>query len=535
MSGLLTDDVTNRCNPDIGIDGRVEVYRSTDSGTDDEYKALGSSIDGEVGRDISAMGSGVALSRDGQVLAVGEWAWRPDLQSPFQGRVRVFRLTEAGDWVQMGSALTGENLEKRLGSAVSLNSDGHVLAVGRNDCVARVLEFDGGEWVQRGSDIGAGECPDTSRVSGEEAEVHLSADGRTLVNVGGATPVFHYDGSDWVPQSGSFATVTIDPAKAFYDLAPDGRSLLQHNRVTFRVLRYDDTSWEPLPVHIDLGEATASVKQKRDASLSADGTEILLGLGPDDIPRVGFGGFRKMRLVSRFPPVAVPVEASVQQSDTGPPPPVSITLTGSDLNGAPLTYEIASSPAHGSLDSLNPLDGKSVYTPDPGFTGVDSFTYRVNNGSTDSETAEVSVRVYADDRMVPVGSPIDGTKVKRRVPAPRWPFPVTVASWRWVRLSPMVAPQDPAARSVSTARTMGRGHPSAAPLRARRRFEEFGSLLALSQDGSTLAVGSANNGAQTLDFGPVSIFTWKATNGYSGVTHRGRHLGGAGPFVNNFP
>ncbi|MDZ7781813.1 MAG: Ig-like domain-containing protein [Halioglobus sp.] len=163
-------------------------------------------------------------------------------------------------------------------------------------------------------------------------------------------------------------------------------------------------------MNIDLGEASASVEleaAERQPIRRRHGGSAP-GLRRDDIPSAGFGGFRKMRLVSQFPPVAVPVEASVRQIDAGPPPAVSITLTGSELNGAPLTYEIASSPAHGSL---GPLDGNTVsYTPDPGFTGVDSFTYRISNGSIDSEAAEVSVRVYADDRIVPVGSPIDGTE-----------------------------------------------------------------------------------------------------------------------------
>jgi hypothetical protein len=46
---------------------------------------------------------------------------------------------------------------------------------------------------------------------------------------------------------------------------------------------------------------------------------------------------------------------------------------------------------HGSL-SLN-ADGGFTYTPSPGYSGPDSFTYRANDGTADSNTATVSLTV----------------------------------------------------------------------------------------------------------------------------------------------
>jgi VCBS repeat-containing protein len=62
-----------------------------------------------------------------------------------------------------------------------------------------------------------------------------------------------------------------------------------------------------------------------------------------------------------------------------------------DVDGDPLTAELLSEPSNGTL-TLNG-DGSLVYTPNPGFSGVDSFSYRVTDGTDFSEPATVTIRV----------------------------------------------------------------------------------------------------------------------------------------------
>src|SRR5947209_19812821 len=54
-----------------------------------------------------------------------------------------------------------------------------------------------------------------------------------------------------------------------------------------------------------------------------------------------------------------------------------------------LTYTIVSEPSNGTLDGSGP---KVIYRPAPGFSGADSFTFKVNDGVIDSPTATVSDR-----------------------------------------------------------------------------------------------------------------------------------------------
>jgi hypothetical protein len=65
----------------------------------------------------------------------------------------------------------------------------------------------------------------------------------------------------------------------------------------------------------------------------------------------------------------------------------AVTLTGS---AGTLTYSVLTTPAHGTLSGTAP---NLTYTPTANFIGPDSFTFKVNNGTTDSAPATVSIDV----------------------------------------------------------------------------------------------------------------------------------------------
>lgn len=67
-----------------------------------------------------------------------------------------------------------------------------------------------------------------------------------------------------------------------------------------------------------------------------------------------------------------------------------IVLTGSDVEGAPLTFRIEEAPAHGTLRGVPP---EVVYGAVNGFEGSDAFTYTVSDGDLRSSPATVVLRV----------------------------------------------------------------------------------------------------------------------------------------------
>ena len=79
---------------------------------------------------------------------------------------------------------------------------------------------------------------------------------------------------------------------------------------------------------------------------------------------------------------------------------VDFSLTASDADGDPLTWHIDSDPSHGTVGGTAP---NLSYTPDGGYTGSDSFTFHVNDGSIDSDPATVNISVIsAEDNIPPV-------------------------------------------------------------------------------------------------------------------------------------
>jgi len=60
-----------------------------------------------------------------------------------------------------------------------------------------------------------------------------------------------------------------------------------------------------------------------------------------------------------------------------------------------LLFSAASAPAHGTLEAFDAATGTAVYRPDAGFTGNDSFTFRVSDGTAASIAVEVPIYVSA--------------------------------------------------------------------------------------------------------------------------------------------
>ncbi|WML58936.1 tandem-95 repeat protein [Neobacillus sp. PS2-9] len=70
-------------------------------------------------------------------------------------------------------------------------------------------------------------------------------------------------------------------------------------------------------------------------------------------------------------------------------------LTGTDVEGSELTYTIVDNGKKGTVTITDPKTGAYTYTPNPNENGKDSFTFKVNDGTADSEVATVEVTIHA--------------------------------------------------------------------------------------------------------------------------------------------
>jgi DNA/RNA endonuclease G (NUC1) len=98
------------------------------------------------------------------------------------------------------------------------------------------------------------------------------------------------------------------------------------------------------------------------------------------------------------------IEAAIEGGTNGVNPPgaangsassnedasTSVTLNAVSPSGGGLTYTIVTQPSNGTLTGTG---ANRTYTPAPNYNGSDSFTYRVNDGSRDSNVATVTITV----------------------------------------------------------------------------------------------------------------------------------------------
>ena len=160
----------------------------------------GKSISGRAAFD--SFGSSLAMSDDGEIIAVGAIGHSNAEEGIDIGRVQVFQF-EGGStstdeiWQALGQELVGENAFDSFGYSVSLSSDGKTLGAGgpRNDDFAessghiQVFKLDetASSWARRGSDIGG--SYDGRDLFGWS--VALSSDGS---RVAGSAPFHTFDG-----------------------------------------------------------------------------------------------------------------------------------------------------------------------------------------------------------------------------------------------------------------------------------------------------------------------------------------------------
>jgi len=111
------------------------------------------------------------------------------------------------------------------------------------------------------------------------------------------------------------------------------------------------------------------------------------------------------------PPVASDLTSSVDEDNS-----VNITLTATDPDSDPLTYSIVDSPSVGTITNFVAGAGTLTYTPPICTAGSDSFTFKANDGTVDSNiaTASITITPYAapsdvtPTRIVCLGQNLEG-------------------------------------------------------------------------------------------------------------------------------
>ncbi|HSM57663.1 MAG TPA: Ig-like domain-containing protein, partial [Candidatus Sulfomarinibacteraceae bacterium] len=76
---------------------------------------------------------------------------------------------------------------------------------------------------------------------------------------------------------------------------------------------------------------------------------------------------------------------------------VQLQYSDPDQAPGPYTFIIVDQPQHGALSGTG---AERTYTPASGYVGSDSFTWRVNDGVSDSNLATITINVVEEEQWI---------------------------------------------------------------------------------------------------------------------------------------
>ncbi len=233
------------------------------------------------------------------------------------------------------------------------------------------------------------------------------------------TDAFSYTVRDSVGHT-AVAWITVQVANAAPVARPDRAAVTGGRSVTIDVLANDSDANDGQQLTI------ASVDTPRNGSAVAVGDRIRYTpatrwSGSDTFTYSvsdGAGGIAQAPVtVTADVPLTVPDRTAIAE----PGRPVGITLPGTSTDGKRVTPRAVSKPAHGTA-VLN-ADGTVTYVPDPGFAGVDTFTYEVVDAYGNVATATITVTVPG--RPGPPTPSAPSPTLSTPAPGPATPGPAT--------------------------------------------------------------------------------------------------------------
>jgi len=382
----------------------------------------------------SGFGEYIELSSDGTRIVVGGWT---------QNNIRVFEWN-GSEWGQLGQTINGES-GGDLGEFVSISNDGNrIAAADSKNGKIYTYSWSGSSWTEN--------SPVMSLQAGRG--LNLSGDGNTLAAVdfaAGKINLRKWDGSEW---TSPFSAITIQAgtgeAPGMVSLSKDGTRLAIGTKINNKVIVYDlsGATWNEF-YHFD-GSSGENFGQT--LRLTADGKKLIVGANGIGSARVydltsanevqigsdiyygSNAAWRAISISDDGKRAAIPIafsETNVFDWDgtswkelgsaiTSPPwgESLDISSDGKILavgghNGIVkiydvlnLKYIITSYPSNGTLkQGSNTLSSSDLpytftvkdpivtYTANSGFTGTDSFKFKLNDTMVDSNIATVTINV----------------------------------------------------------------------------------------------------------------------------------------------
>ena len=201
-------------------------------------------------------------------------------------------------------------------------------------------------------------------------------------------------GNATIANSGSSITITYTPPNTAPVANDDSATTDEDTPTDIAVLSNDnDSDGDTLSAALVSGPAHGSVSLNSNGSLTYTPNanynggdsftyKVSDGRGGEDTATVNI----TVNAVNDAPVADNQSVSTNEDTDKG------ITLTATDAENDPLTFSVVDGPTHGTLSGTG---ANLSYHPAANYKGDDSFTYKANDGSADSNVATVSITVNA--------------------------------------------------------------------------------------------------------------------------------------------
>lgn len=336
--------------------------------------------------------SGMVLGPNGRVAIDGNVLVAGPIQDPSAGSVvEVFRNV-GGTWTLVGEAPS---------------SDGRA-AVSGNEVA--VVDLGGG--VVRLCSVGASSVTEEQQIAYSDSgawsvwDAGIDMDGNNLAlgnSIDDKLTILHRTGGTWaversiVGTSSTYFGRSVAVKGDTIAVGAPNTYISDNSEGAVYLYQRGDGSW-PMAGRVDspkgysIDNYSNFVAPGFGNSAALEGTELVIGADHELDQASAITG--AVYLYSLAQPQAnhAPI-ASALAAVTDAGHSVDVTLTATDADADPLTYSIVSGPAHGSLGAIS--GNRTTYTPAPGYSGADSFTFKANDGQADSNVATVSITVNA--------------------------------------------------------------------------------------------------------------------------------------------
>jgi hypothetical protein len=253
----------------------------------------GTKLAGTGGIGAANQGFSVAISADGNTVVVGA-----NSDNSAQGAAWIY-VQSGGNWVQQGSKLvgTGNSGAARQGSAVAISADGNTVAIGGiadhgNIGAAWIFTRTAGVWTQQGSKIvGTGNVG-----ASKQGLVSLSADGNTLAvggsgddELNGAVWMFTRSAGTWTQQGAKLVGTgfSFNAEQGKVALSADGNTAIvggfmdggdnSNNHGAAWIFTRNAGVWSQQGDRLIGTGGSADAAQGSSVAISADGNTAIIG------------------------------------------------------------------------------------------------------------------------------------------------------------------------------------------------------------------------------------------------------------------